>query len=220
METKITTILFEGQISQREISAFRGAIMKMFPDEAIYHNHEDKGFRYAYPCIQYKILDGKAALTGTGVGADSLENHWNTGDTCLISLYDIPREFMLAEKSTCLFTPAKGSYSYAIRQWLPFNQVNYKLYKSARSITEQAALMERTLKGNILSLYKGLGIWLDEELTATITQIHKIRNTKYKHNELISFDVSIHTNFSLPVNCGIGKGASKGYGTIEIIRQA
>ena len=48
METRITTILFEGQISPKEISAFRGAIMKMFPDENIYHNHEDKGFRYAY----------------------------------------------------------------------------------------------------------------------------------------------------------------------------
>lgn len=215
METKITTVLFEGQIAPNEISAFRGAIMKMFPDENIYHNHEDKGFRYAYPQIQYKILEGKAAIVGVGEGAESLEKHWKTGDICQICIHDEARELKVEGKYTHYFSPVKGSYRYSITQWIALNQANYKTYKSAQSITEQAFLLERTLKGNILSLYKGLGIWLEEELVATIASIQKTRNIRYKHNELISFDITIHTNFPLPVNCGLGKGVSKGYGTIE-----
>ena len=110
METKITTVLFEGQIAPNEISAFRGAIMKMFPDENIYHNHEDKGFRYAYPQIQYKILEGKASIVGVGEGAESLERHWKTGDICQICIHDKARELKVEGKYTHYFSPIKGSY--------------------------------------------------------------------------------------------------------------
>lgn len=214
MEAKVTTIIFDGLISHKEISAFRGAIMKMFPNEEIYHNHGESGFVYGYPSIQYKILNRKPAIVGICDGAESLERHWKTGDRCSISIHDDVRALTVSDISTSCFSLTKGEYSYSIRNWLPLNQENYKAYKAAESLMEQVALMERTLMGNMLSLYKGMGIWLEEELKAKITEISKTGTIMYKHNELICFDICIRANFPLPANCGLGKGASKGYGTI------
>ena len=74
--------------------------------------------------------------------------------------------------------------------------------------------MNRLLTGNILSLYKGLDIWLDMEVRTEISEIIKVSTVRYKGVEMICFDVKINSNISLPVNCGIGKGVSKGFGTI------
>ena len=75
-------------------------------------------------------------------------------------------------------------------------------------------MLDRLLTGNMLSLYKGLGYWIDGEVCANITEVIKTSTIKYKEVELICFDVKIKTNITLPLFCGIGKGSSKGYGII------
>ena len=60
---KTLTIKFDTQLVENEIQRFRGAIIKLLPQkEVLFHNHINDGYRYAYPLIQYKRLNNKAAL--------------------------------------------------------------------------------------------------------------------------------------------------------------
>ena len=67
------TVFYDTEISVKEIPLFRGAVIKSLGDKAnvLYHNHTgEKTFRYSYPLIQYKRLNGKAAITCVEEGVD------------------------------------------------------------------------------------------------------------------------------------------------------
>ena len=57
---KTLTIRFANQLERHEIPLFRGAIIATIGrgNDVLLHNHVGVGFRYAYPEIQYKTLDG------------------------------------------------------------------------------------------------------------------------------------------------------------------
>ena len=70
---KTLTIKFDTQLVENEIQRFRGAIIKLLPQkEVLFHNHINDGYRYAYPLIQYKRLNNKAALFCIGEGVENI----------------------------------------------------------------------------------------------------------------------------------------------------
>ncbi|PXX17736.1 ISAon1 family transposase N-terminal region protein, partial [Hoylesella shahii] len=70
---KTLTIQFDTQLVENEIQRFRGAIIKLLPQkEVLFHNHINDGYRYAYPLIQYKRLNNKAALFCIGEGVENI----------------------------------------------------------------------------------------------------------------------------------------------------
>lgn len=219
METKITTIIFDTELTAREIPGFRGAVMTAVPDEEIYHNHDaNRSFRYRYPLIQYKRIDGLAALVGIGEGAESLEKNWHTGQEFRFDIAGNEKSVKGIRKSTSFFSPQfcdeDNCREYIIHNWLPLNQKNYSIYKEKHDVAHQIEMLNSLLVGNILSLYKGLGYWFDAEVKARICDIIHTRAVCFKGIRMMGFDIRITTNISLPENCGIGKGVSKGFGTI------
>ena len=69
------TIVFENHLMHRELPLFRGAIISKVPEKyVLFHNHLKGSFRFAYPLIQYKIIEGKAALFCIGDGTDEINN--------------------------------------------------------------------------------------------------------------------------------------------------
>ncbi|MBR5326893.1 MAG: hypothetical protein IKU49_10450, partial [Prevotella sp.] len=67
------TVFYDTEINHTEIPLFRGAVWKSLGNKAdiLYHNHTgEDSFRYSYPLIQYKRLNGKAAITCVEEGAD------------------------------------------------------------------------------------------------------------------------------------------------------
>ena len=72
-EIRTLTVFYNTEITTKEIPLFRGAVIKSLGDKAnlLYHNHiGDDTYRYAYPLIQYKRINGKAAITCVEEGAD------------------------------------------------------------------------------------------------------------------------------------------------------
>lgn len=216
MTTNITTITFNTsrKIGFKETEHFRGAVISLFPDNQLYHNHDQSNFIYSYPLIQYKLIGNKPTLVGIGEGATCLDSCWKTGQMERMRIGKDMVDFNVESKSSSIFAPSTTQSTYIIRNWLPFNQENYHRYKNEESLPEKINMMNRLLTGNILSLYKGLDIWLDMEVRTEISEIIKVSTVRYKGVEMICFDVKINSNISLPVNCGIGKGVSKGFGTI------
>ena len=70
MEGNVNTLLirFQNEIANNEVAMFRGAIINAVDNsDVLFHNHTDgDGFRYAYPLIQYKRINRKAAITCIG----------------------------------------------------------------------------------------------------------------------------------------------------------
>ncbi len=80
----ILTIQFANEIPQYEIPLFRGAIIHSLGNKSIlFHNHEGKNFRYSYPLVQYKRIEGKAAIVCIGKGGENIHELLSTGTTQL-----------------------------------------------------------------------------------------------------------------------------------------
>ena len=217
-DIRTLTVLYNAHISIREIHLFRGAVIKSLGEHAnlLYHNHtSDTTFRFSYPLIQYKCINGKAAITCVEEGADIIGQF----------LSEISEPLMLGHRQTKLevekVIPEKtaiqvtdGLQAYTLHQWLPLNSRNYKQYQKAESLVDKIQILERVLIGNILSLLKGIGIHLEEHLDIHITDITKQNIITYKKVKLMAFDVKFKANTILPSYIGIGKNASVGNGIL------
>jgi len=217
MECRITIVTFDKKVGSSLLSAFRGAIAPLFPEENIYHNHEGKSLMYRYPLIQYKLIEGRISIVGINEGAASVENHFHCGQSLTLRLYDKDMELRVSNKMTYYYIPEsfeKSENYYFLRGWLPLNQENYMKYLNAESISEKISLLDNILSANILSLFSGFGYYSENRSVARIVEIISSDTVKYKDNEMLSFNVRFKCNAALPEFCGLGKGASRGFGTI------
>lgn len=213
------TIFFDTDISYKEIPLFRGAVLKSLGDKAnvLYHNHTgENAFRYSYPLIQYKRLGGKAAIVCIEEGADLIGQFFseNTGNLHIgerVVKCDIGR--MVPAK--ILIQVWNTSFKYHINRWLPLNTKNYLLYQRTEGMIEKIFLLENILKANLLSMLKGLGIFLEEEINVKIINLSDSYIIYNKGVAMMAFNVDFTCNLSIPNNMGIGKNASIGYGVIH-----
>lgn len=214
------TIQTDADIHQKEVPLFRGAVLNSLGEKAnlLFHNHlDDDKFRYSYPLIQYKRLGGKAAIVCIEDGADMI-GQFLTGASDTLNLGD--REI---EWSTRRIQPARllvqtweEMFKYQISKWLPLNAKNYQLYQKSEGLLEKIALLENILKGNLLSMLKGLDIHLDHELIVKITQLSEPYILYNKGIGMTAFNADFNCNLTIPNNVGIGKNASIGFGIVHL----
>lgn len=217
---KVLTLLFDTEIAAWEVSLFRGAILNCIGKEVdiLFHNHTDgDGFRYSYPLIQYKRLKGKAAIVCVQSGVESI-GQFLMAQTPTLTLGDrvVNLEMQSVKPQELLMQTWKASFVYRLEHWLPLNAENYQRYQNAGSLTERIALLENILRGNLLSMCKGLDIYLSEQLEVSISRLTEPRLVRVKGIKAMSFDAEFRSNLSIPDGVGVGKNASLGYGTIHV----
>ena len=213
------TVFYDTEISSREIPFFRGAVLKSLGDKAdvLYHNHTgDTTFRYSYPLIQYKRLGGKAAITCVEEGVDIIGQFISeTPETIMVGTKEMKCEIARVQPARILVQTWNKSFNYHLSRWLPLNAKNYHIYQMADSLVERLVLLEKILKANLLSMLKGLGIHLEEELLVKITELSEPFIVSNKGIKLMAFNVKFTSNLSIPNNLGIGKNTSIGFGVIQ-----
>lgn len=213
------TVFFDTKINYIEIPLFRGAVLKSLGDKAnvLYHNHTgEETFRYSYPLIQYKRLNGKAAITCAEEGADIIGQFMSEApETIMVGEKELKCEVTRVLPTKILVQTWSRSFNYHLNRWLPLNAKNYLLYKSTEDENERKAMLENILKGNLLSMLKGLGIHLDDELLVRITQLSDSYIIYNKGIGLMAFNADFTSNLSIPNNLGIGKNASIGCGIVH-----
>lgn len=214
-------VLFARLITDRPVtepvSMFRGYIGKKFPEHELLHNHQEKGYTYRYPLVQFKILEGTPVILGIEAGADILmkilpeienlqlvHNHYKVIDTNInIKQYKIQP------------TNIQKSYKF-VTPWLGLNQKNYKKYIQIDDWKERKALLNGILIGNILSMCTRMDIRLKEKL-----ELHShFDATSASHKGVIyhSFIGNFRVNFDLPDFFGLGKGVSHGFGVVLSVK--
>lgn len=211
----ICIVLFDGTISEREIPSFRGAIIALSGNNPMFHNHsEESGDIFRYPKVQYKILDGCPALVGVAEGADALKSMFIPGARLTFRIGRAVRDFTVKGILSGRFMPEFcDSARYRLHSWLPLNSENYDTYKQSASLIAKVEKLNAILVGNILSLYKGLNTFLEQEARALIIDLIP-REVTFKGVRMQAFDAIVETNITLPEGCGLGKGVSHGFGVI------
>lgn len=214
---QISIINFDRGISWNERMLFRGAIIREGDDSnVLFHNHfGDSGFRYSYPLIQYKSINGNAAIVGINEGAKAL---LDMSEKKRYNLRLGLRPTSLKIHSVLSYRLMLGTEThtnnYFLMDWLPLNEVNYRKYRSLHAMEEKIFFLENILVGNILSFSKGVNVFYNDKVTVKILNLNNSYQVEYKKVDLIALDVQFETNVSLPSFIGLGKNASMGSGTI------
>lgn len=213
------TIIFDTDISYKEIPLFRGAVLKNLGVKAnvLYHNHTgDDTFRYSYPLIQYKCLGKKAAIVCIEGGADII-GQFLSENTAILYLGErvVKCDIGKVAPTKILVQVWKTSFTYHINRWLPLNTKNYRIYLETVGMIDRIALLENILKANLLSMLKGLDIYLEDEINVKITDLSNSYIIYNKGVAMMAFNADFTCNLSIPNNLGIGKNASIGYGVIH-----
>lgn len=219
---KVRTLLvvFENNISQNMVSAFRGAIIsKVGAGNKSFHNHDEEGFVYKYPAIQYKVISKKAALYCIGSGVDEI-HHFFGLKSWDIQLHDQKLDLKIdrLDLNTFTFNVWDKNNYYHINNWLALNSENYKKFMQLTGLSEKITFLERLLTGNILSFAKGIDWQIEKPIKVEIQDLKGQKMVKYKGTPLMAFDVDFSCNVSLPNYLGLGKSASHGFGVVRQIK--
>jgi len=220
-----TTTLTLAQISFPEIRLatrdghkLRGYFGNVFRDHSpLLHNHfEDGGTRYALPLVQYKVLQGTPTLIGLQDGAKLLTELFFQMKVLKIDdrIYTVHERDIVFKSQPVGISDTLTDYHF-ITRWLPLNQRNYPEYMD-KGPEERRAFLGRILVGNILSLFKGIGLFLPEgeRILATVRP-EEPRRSNLKDTSLMAFGGQFTTNALLPDLIGLGKSVSRGFGTIQ-----
>lgn len=213
-------IRFSENVFPKEIPLFRAAVIEKTKRESnLFHNHhDDRGFLYRYPLIQYKVTNKKASIICLNEGTEDIHHLLQNQNMDLrigreirsFEIEDINMHYHQVKTWDHLF-------HYSLLNWLPLNQKNHSTFKSLPTEKEQVDMLNRILTGNLLSMAKGIEWFVEEKLIVEITRIKQIRELEFKRKKLMGFNVNFKTNVSLPDYVGIGKGSSVGYGVVKKI---
>ena len=221
METiRVVVATFKNKISQEEIPFFRGSIIRLSDNASFFHNHQEEGFRYAYPLVQYKRIDGHAAVLGINEGGEAIEELFKdrVRYECQLGNRQVEMELIGIRSEKISIHCMEQDHIYSIKGWLPLNRENYRSYLSADGLAEQIAMLERILIGNILSFAKGLGVFFEIPVRCRIFQLENEKSFNYKNVGLLSFSAKFRTNVSLPAYIGLGKSVSINNGVVTPIK--
>lgn len=214
-------VQFDLPLKAWQLNAFRGAVAsKVGWQHDLFHNHSPNGkVQYRYPLVQYKRIAGKAALLALGEGVEEMQQlfqqkHWD------LDIQGEPQQFQV---DTLRMQPYQIStwdhlFQYKIRNWLGLNDKNYQRYQSLTP-EEQKLMLQKILTGNILSMAKGLGWYVDQAIHCEIDEMQGPFWQKARNVTMLGHNLSFRCNVSLPFPIGLGKMASLGHGTVSKINQ-
>ncbi|KAB7728365.1 DNA repair protein [Rudanella paleaurantiibacter] len=224
----LTTITFpEIALRTRDAHKLRGYFGELFREHSpLLHNHleaeegtADVKFRYAYPLVQYKVLNRVPTLVGAGEGAGLLAQLF-----LKIREIDIDRgsgqgerfpvlsKHIRHEQATLGISDDLLDYRFETR-WMALNQANYRDYQRY-SEAEREAQLKRILTSQLLATFREFGVWLEPTERVMVRLRTEEHTTQFKNQTMVVFSGGFTTNVVLPDGLGLGKAVSRGFGTI------
>lgn len=231
----LTTITFpEIALRTRDGHKLRGYFGELFREHSpLLHNHLESDnddyqlgnreetvavrYRYAYPLVQYKVLDRVPTLVGLGDGAGLLTQLF-----LQMRELDIDGErFPILSKHIRHEQVALGIADDLIEYrfdtlWMALNQDNYRDYRHY-SDAERLAQLKRVLTTQMLSTFREFKLWLEPHERIMVRLSVDERTTQFKNQTMVAFTGGFLANVVLPDGIGLGKAVSRGFGSIRRI---
>ena len=215
-EILLTKVTFPNiTLDKRDGHKLRGFFGNYFRDHSpLLHNHFDDGrSRFAYPLVQYKVVEGVPTLIGINEGAELLAELFLKMDT--LNLYGMVLPIFSKNIESRKLLTGMDSQLHRYRfgsLWMALNQNNYSDYCRSNE-TRQVEILQKVLVGNILSFWKGIGYRATD--TLMVMPSTRERQTKFKDQDMLVFDGGFVANAVLPELVGIGRSVSRGFGVLE-----
>ena len=191
----------------------RGFLAHLFANISEFHHHSENS--YHYPLIQYKKIGKKLVIIGIDEFAEIVFQNMSGLDHITTESQKIPLNNIEIKSSSYLIEQTQRMYKFT-SPWLALNKKNYVKFKVLKN-SEKKSFLEKILIGNILSLLKGLGIFVDYKITVNITKFKSIRITAHQ-NKFAGIYAEFECNTLLPEYLGLGKSVTKGFGIVMEIQ--
>ncbi|MER5175731.1 MAG: CRISPR-associated endonuclease Cas6 [Candidatus Nitrosocosmicus sp.] len=195
-------------------SSLRGFFGNNFIDDVEFHHHIENSFFYNYPLIQYKRIGDRLVVLGIEKYSQIIFNkisqidYITNGYGKRIKINNIE----LKTRKFCIVQMDITTTTYKFQSpWLALNSENFKKFIS--SSLPKKSFLENILIGNILSMLKGLKIFIDFKLSIIIKDIIPAP-ILLNNNSFLAFKATFSANILLPEYIGLGKSVSKGFGTL------
>ncbi len=217
MQIQQTTIkLPDIKLQTRDAHKLRGYFGNLFKEKSpLLHNHFESGEnRYAYPLVQYKVINKVPHLIGLNEGAELLIELFLKIKEIRIAenLYPIYSKNIANNISEIGIDSNLNEYKFQTL-WMALNQNNFNKYINLVSSKEKETFLIKILIGNILSFFKNMNYTAEERIYVKLKYFEK--ETLFKNRQMIAFTGSFTTNALLPDLVGLGKAVSRGFGTIR-----
>ena len=218
---KATLYFNEIRLKPSQVHKFRGYVGNVFAEHDLIHNHDPVTGKpiYRYPRIQFKLIDNTPCIIAlTDKAVEVFSDIFMGMDEINIEGQIIPINGKDLKVESVEFGFSQETFMYEfITPWIGLNQNNHKQYIHLDTQNKKNELLKRILIGNILSMSKYLGVYLDVD-QKIITQV-QLKQTKVtlKGKPMIGFKGMFKTNFLLPDFIGLGKSVSRGFGTIKCL---
>ncbi len=207
---KKTLLIFETKerFNFRSSEKLRGFFSNLYPERDYFHNHDENSKSiYRMPLVQYKVIDGKLTVIGINEGAELVAKEFLKHDFIVLEnkkINILGKEFRLLDED---FEVTDEFYKYKFRSiWLPINQKNIKEYREGKLD------LDKVLRNNILSNFKGAEIRIEKKIEAK--GFFKEKEVYIKNKKMIGFVGDFIANVKHPEHLGIGKRRSIGFGDV------
>jgi len=214
MDLKILSLTLTSTRPIQESGAqLRGFFATKFNEYSLLHQHDADKFIYRYPMVQYKMIHRTPTVLGINEGAEVLKKIYDEYDKITLNgnEYEIAERGITYKKEDFGISEKLIKYDF-LTPWFALNQENYRKYISSNN-EQQAALLNRNLVGNILSMSKSLDYQVPDKIKCHIEV--KEQSSSLKGNDIIAFRGFFVTNFQIPDLLGLGKSVSRGFGTVK-----
>lgn len=216
MQTKIkhmAVIYKDIKLEESAVPKLRGFFAARHRTEPLLHQHSGNTVLYRYPVIQYKVLNSHPVVVAIGEGIGALHPLVMSAEVLRIGEQEYPCgdfDIKLSEKHV---GDSRDMQNYRfLMPWFALNQHNYKKYEQEDEAGRQA-LLAAILRGNVLSLAKGLNLMVESRLEVRLRLREK--RIQFKNETMLAFEGDFDLNYCLPDLLGIGKSVSRGYGTLS-----
>ena len=211
-------ITFSEPIMSWEIPYFRAAVIERTKRESdLFHNHiDDKEYVYRYPLIQYKIKDKKPSLICLKEATEDIhyllrQKNFNFRIGNKQINFDIDDVRLKYE----LIQTWNDEMHYNIHHWLALNQENFQIYQAKETIVDKYAFLQELLAKHLMIFAEAMDAAMIHPLQVKITRIESEKYIEYKGVFHLTFNLDFKTNLSIPLDVGIGKGVSIGFGIVK-----
>ena len=209
-------VRFKNNIRQGDVPLFVEAITK----KAIKHNdsfykHIVSGCQYRYPFIQFKRINGQAAIICIREGTESIGGFFSSANGQLnVGKEEVAIAIETVKAEKIIIQAWENNFTYTIRKYLPLSSENYVEYQKITDANIRNEFIGRILRSNLFLFANNIGVRLEREVVCIIAELEENVKVKYKNHTFVSFDLKFRTNVSLPNYIGLGIGVSHGFGMV------
>lgn len=191
----------------------RGYVGSRFPEYPLLHQHAGERLVYAYPRVQYRVIDGVVSLFGIAEGAEVVREVAGSFEELRLgkSVYEVSGRSVVCRDTEFGWTDHFVKYRF-LTPWIALNEENKRRYLEMSTWKERKGMLNRILTGNCLSMAKSLGYCVDKWLF--VHSLLEQERVSFKQIGMTGFSGVFQVNMMLPDFSALGKAVSHGNGVV------